>query len=299
MMPALMLLAAVLARSNVKAGRGDHQGALRIGAFVFALSLLTWLLSTTHVEILSIEVQRIFAAIGGALFDAGLMWVTYLGIEPYIRRYAPDTILGWTRLLAGKWNDPRVAVDVLIGVAAGMGMTVLFAAHNLLPPLIGHPEPTPISSSVFDLSGLRYMLAGFTSTLNGGISSGMLGVVGVLGFGLLLRRLPYGQWLAAGAAMICFTPVALNNMFPEGTPSLDLAIGFGIIVIFVLTCQRAGLLAAIAALFAHFTLLREPVTFDFSSWHVAYGWWRVAVIIGIGVAASYIASRDARASASR
>ena len=151
MMPALMILAAVLARSNVKAKLGDHQGAFRIGAFAFVLSLLSWMLGTSHVEILSVEVQRIFAAIGSALFDAGLMWVTYLGLEPYIRRYAPDTILGWTRLLAGKWNDPRVAVDVIIGVSAGLAMTVLFAAHNLLPPLMGHPEPTPISSSVFDL----------------------------------------------------------------------------------------------------------------------------------------------------
>ena len=83
----------------------------------------------------------------------------------------------------------------------------------------------------------------------------------------MLRRLPGGQWIAAVLAMVCFTPVALNGMFPDGTPRLDLAIGFAIIVIFVLICQRAGLLAAIAALFTHFTLLREPVTFDLSSWH--------------------------------
>ena len=44
MMPALMILAAVLARSNVKAKRGDHQGAFRIGAFAFVLSLLSWML---------------------------------------------------------------------------------------------------------------------------------------------------------------------------------------------------------------------------------------------------------------
>ena len=73
------------------------------------------------------------------------MWLTYLGLEPYIRRYAPDTLLGWTRLIAGNGTTLVSAVDVIIGVSAGLAMTVLFAAHNLLPPLMGHLEPTPIS----------------------------------------------------------------------------------------------------------------------------------------------------------
>ena len=30
------------------------------------------------------------------------MWLTYLGLEPYIRRYSPDSLLGWTTLC---WPD--------------------------------------------------------------------------------------------------------------------------------------------------------------------------------------------------
>ena len=108
----------------------------------------------------------------------------------------------------------------------------------------------------------------------------------------MLRRVPGGQWIAAVLAMICFTPVVINGMFPDGTPRLDLAIGFGIIVIFVLICQRAGLLAAIAALFTHFILLRAPMTIDLSSWHAAYGWWRVGVVVALGVAACYVAAES-------
>ena len=54
------------------------------------------------------------------------------------------------------------------------------------------------------------------------------------------------------AAIICFTPVVINGMFPGSTPRLDVAIGAGIITIFILTIVRAGLLSAVAALFTHF-----------------------------------------------
>ena len=42
-MPALMLAGAVLARRNVKLGRGDRRGAFRAAAFVFFTILAAWL----------------------------------------------------------------------------------------------------------------------------------------------------------------------------------------------------------------------------------------------------------------
>jgi hypothetical protein len=55
-------------------------------------------------------------------------------------------------------------------------------------------------------------------------------------------------------------------MFSPGTPILDLAIGCGIIGIFIGVILRWGLRATIAALFTHFLLLRAPLTTDISSW---------------------------------
>ena len=58
--------------------------------------------------------------------------------------HSPDSLLGWTRLVAGHWRDPRVGVDVMVGVSAGLAMTLLYAVHNLLPRLVGLPEPMPL-----------------------------------------------------------------------------------------------------------------------------------------------------------
>ena len=114
----------------------------------------------------------------------------------------------------------------------------------------------------------------------------MLGVAGVVGFVLLLRSPRAG---GRSPPSSCFTPVVINGMFPGSTPWLDIAIGVGIITIFILTIVRAGLLSAIAALFTHFVLLRAPITTDFSSWHAPIGIWHVGVVLAAGLGACYYA----------
>jgi serine/threonine-protein kinase len=199
-------------------------------------------------------------------------------------------LLGWTRLLAGNWRDPRVGVDVLVGVSAGLAMTILYAVHNVLPPLFGQPEPMPMISNPDLLKGFRFVLAIIAGGITNSVTSAMLGVVGVLGFVLLFRRVPVmGRTFAGVAAIVCFTPVVVNGMFPPGTPWLDLLIAGGITTIFVITILRAGLLATMAALFTHFGLLRAPITTDFSSWHASAGWWLLGTIVALGLGASYVA----------
>jgi serine/threonine-protein kinase len=284
-MPALMLSAAVLARHNVKIGRGDRRGAFRAATVVIATSLTAWLLSGTHVGAIAIDLQRFFAAVARALFDGGLLWVTYLGLEPYVRRYSPDSLIGWTRLLGGNWRDPRVAADVAFGMSAGLAMTLAFALHNVLPPLLGRPEPMPISMEARILLGSGRELSFIVDRTGEAITSGMLAVVGILALTLLLRR----RWLAAVAGMICFLPVVVQGMFPPGTPVLDLAIGFAIIAILVGVIVHVGLLATIAALATHFILLRAPLTSDLASWRGSAALWHISIIALAGLGACFLA----------
>jgi tRNA A-37 threonylcarbamoyl transferase component Bud32 len=284
-MPALMVLGAALARINLKAGRGDRDGAFRVATFIFGTSLLAWVLGTSHIPAVGNEIGRIFHAVGRGLFDAGLLWLTYLGLEPYVRRHSPDSLLGWTKLVAGHWRDPRVGVDLIVGVSAGLAMTLLYAVHNALPPLVGFAEPMPLVSNAQALNGLRHIFSAIAYQLTDAVSSGMLAVAGVVGFVLLLRN----RALAMLAAIVCFTPAVISGMFPGSTPRLDVAIGAGIITIFILTIVRAGLLSAVAALFTHFVLLRAPITTDFSSWHATTGLWHAGVVVALGLGACYYA----------
>jgi serine/threonine-protein kinase len=280
MMPALMVVGALLARRNIRLGRGDRRGAFRAASAVFVLIVLAWLLSGMHVAVLDREFDRFFSMIGTALFNAALVWLAYLGLEPYVRRFSPDSLIGWTRLIAGGWRDSVVGRDVAIGVCAGLTMTVLFAVHNLVPLLHGGLEPMPVADTPQAvLESGRYALAVLFGDLQNAVTSGMLGVAGLVAFQVLLKR----RSLAALAAIICFWPVVLNGMFEPGNPGLDIVLGVLITTAFVAVTAWAGLLATIATLATHFILLRAPLTIDLASWRAPATFVLLGAVLGTGL----------------
>jgi serine/threonine-protein kinase len=283
--PILIIVSAVLARINVKAGRGDRLGARRLVIVNFAAIMTGWAFAASHFTNIGVEVTRVFLAIGSALFDSAVVWLSYLGLEPYIRRYRPGTILGSTKLLAGEWRDPRVGVDVMIGVAAGLAMTLLYAAHNVIPVIAGRLEPMPLFSAIDTLTGFRFTFAALATQFSSAITSGLLAAAGVVALVLLLRNTALG----VAVAVVCFTPAVISGMFPGTTPTLDLVIGAGIISILILVVLRAGLLATAAAMFTHFILLRAPITADVGSWQATTGLWYVGVVLALGLGGCYLA----------
>ena len=288
-MPALMLAAAVLAWGNIKAGRGDRRGALRAASVLVLIAIAGWLLGTQHTAT-GEDVPRFFGAVGRALFDGALVWLTYLGLEPYIRRFSPNSLVGWTRLLGGQWRDPQVATEVLVGISAGLGMTLLYAVHNLIPPLLGRPEPMPLApADPSVLLGERFVLGRMLSQIGGAFSGGLLAVCGVIAVLIVTRR----KWLAQGIASLVFVWVVIQGMFPDGTPILDLVIGLGIILIWTGVILHAGLLSTVVALSTHFVLLRAPLTTDLAHWRGSLGLTYLLVVGGAGLLAAWLARRPA------
>lgn len=289
MMPALMTAAAVLAWRNVKSGRGDRTGATRAAALLFGLELTAWLFGR-HTGQIPDDLNRFFGAAGRSAVDAAMLWFSYLGLEPYIRRFSPDSLIGWTRALNGRWRDPQVASDVLVGICAGLGMTLFYGVHNLIPPLLGQPEPMPLEPADLTPSlGLRFVIAYVLSTLGRALGSGMLAVAGVITILILLKR----KWAAHVVSSLLFVWVVIAGMFSPGTPMLDIAIGLAIIGIWTGVILYGGLLATVAALSTHFLLLRAPLTTDFSSWRATPGITYMLVIGSAGVVAAYLAWRAA------
>lgn len=293
-MPGLMLAAAVLAWVNVRAGRGDRRGATRAAGALVMLMVVAWLLGNRHTGVPQQDMGRLFGAVGRALFDGGLLWLTYLGLEPYIRRFSPDSLVGWTRLLSGRWRDSQVGSEVLVGICAGLGMTLLYAVHNILPPLFGGPEPMPLQpADASVLFGARFVIGRMLSQIGGAVSGGMLGVCGVIAILLFVKR----KWIAHIVTSLIFVWVVIQGMFPIGTPLLDLAIGFGIIGIWIGVILHAGLLSTVVALATHFVLLRAPLTTELSSWRGSPGTTYLLVVAAAGLAAAYFAWRTPTRSA--
>jgi hypothetical protein len=179
----------------------------------------------------------------------------------------------------------------MIGVAAGLFMTTVFAAHNLIPPLFGQPEPMPVNSDPASVASARVALAALAGDVQNALTSAMLGIGGFVAFRIVTRRV----WAAALIAIAVFAPVVINGMFSPASPFVDLALGLIITATFVAVIGWAGLLATIATLATHFVLLRAPLTTDLSAWWATTGLIYLSAVLMLGLAGSYLAARRAPA----
>ena len=59
-----------------------------------------------------------------------ILWMLYLALEPYGRRFWPDGLLGWTRLLSGHVRDPRIGREILIGCVFGGALMLARSASG-------------------------------------------------------------------------------------------------------------------------------------------------------------------------
>jgi hypothetical protein len=94
-----------------------------------------------------------------AIYGALNIWLFYVALEPYVRRFWPQLLIGWTRLLSGRFRDPVVGRDVLVGVAAGMIAASLIASRELVPRLLGLTPPSPQVPSATILLGSHHAMA--------------------------------------------------------------------------------------------------------------------------------------------
>ena len=112
--PIVSVVAALLALRNLRLGRGDRRGAMRLSLFILAAGLVSNALATGDLQVLS-RGQAI------TIFVPALVWLLYIALEPHLRRVWPETMIGWSRLLAGGVRDPLVGRDVLVGVLVAIG----------------------------------------------------------------------------------------------------------------------------------------------------------------------------------
>src|SRR5262249_36690296 len=133
-----LTVGAGLAWHNLRRGLANPAGARRIAVVYVGAALLMWLFMAHHVLSLADEWAMLAAAVGGALLNGMTLWVIYLALEPSVRRLRPVWVIGWNRLLAGRWRDPLVGRDVLFGALFGVAWALLVPLRRtLVPELLG------------------------------------------------------------------------------------------------------------------------------------------------------------------
>ena len=88
-------------------------------------------------------------SLASTLYEGVMLWMLYLALEPYVRKRWPETIISWTRVLAGRFRDPLVGRDILLGCLLGVAMRALADAPRWLgvrpapPRQLSHCRASP------------------------------------------------------------------------------------------------------------------------------------------------------------
>jgi len=204
-------------------------------------------------------VFMVIVAMSTALFFSGLTWMTYMALEPWVRRQWPHSIIAWTRLLSGKVRDPRVGTDVLFGVLLSLGWVLIYDLLFWAKIRMG---------AIPALFGTNYLL-GARSALGMLLMQVPASVlVSFFFFGLLLvlRLVVRNRWLAAAGFVALWTAL---KVLVSNHPLIELPAQLLIYSIAAFACVRYGLLTLVAAVFVANVMLNAPISFDFSRWYAS------------------------------
>jgi len=261
----LLVLAGALflAYRNLKQGRGDRQGAFRLAAFIFSMRMLYWTLAGDHVGH-PVELLALGIAICGATTLALVGWIVYVACEPYARRLWPETMVSWTRVLAGRLRDPLVGRDVLLGCTFGAALQLIAVMILWIGSKAEVFGVLPYQQHQILLRGGRYAVGQLFSSV---LSSTVVALVLLMLF-LLLRMIC--RKTAIAAVVFCLIGAvfgALQFVGLFGPPSAPLAIALQLssFLVVVLVLLRFGLLALVVmTIFGSLTNL-SLLTFDSSA----------------------------------
>jgi serine/threonine-protein kinase len=267
---ALSLAALYFARQNYLAGRGDPAGATRLALFIFAVDMLVWLF-LGHFVPKNDVLLLLMLSISTALFVSAFAWVTYMALEPIVRKLWPHSIIGWTRLLSGKLHDPRVGADLLIGVVLGLGWVLIYQVQFWTKIHFGAMPPAFPTNY---LMGFRQAVGTFLVQVPGSI----LGTFFFFGLLVTLRRLLRNPWLVGAAFVALWVGLKILS---SRHPWVELPTQVLIYSVAAFACMRFGLLALAAAVFVADVLLNSPLSFDFSRWYAGTTIWVPLAVLAL------------------
>jgi hypothetical protein len=281
---AMMTFAAVVARRNVRGNRADRRGAARLVGYVIAAGFAAWAIGAHHVLDANALIESFFMSCGRLLLFASLLWVIYVAVEPYVRRFWPDGLLGWSRLLAGHLRDPRVGRDALIGLVVGTTLALADVTRVMLFTRLGYPAPRPTYGLQVDLlSGGGSQVAGWLVASIEDLMEALFTVLLIVVLRLALRR----NWLALPVIVVLLALSTNPGQYINSTSVWAglFALGAGVVLTFVTV--RYGLLPLVITRFVWGLLRATPFSLSVGHWSAAASTATLLLLVGLTLCAFY------------
>jgi len=243
---------------NLRSGRGDRRGARRLGWVVALTVMAQWLLSehtlTVFHLVLFLDTLTMAVDIGG------FAWTLYLACEPFLRRHSPESLIGWTRMLEGRWSDPLVGRDVLLGCATGTALSLMTGVPAFLAGAAG--LGTELNAAQLPATSLAEVLSRLATALTNNVLYS-LGIAFL--FGLAYVVLGRRRWFA-----YCVMLVAASTV-TAGVPGAGALVSIVIITLAwaveLYVLLRHGILAFFAMFLVGGLLSYHTANLRFSAWY--------------------------------
>ena len=283
---AIPILVTLLAMRNIRRGHVDLRGAAKAGLFVGVSSFLTGVVradhsTSFHDEWLAVSIMVAYAAFWGAV-----VWGSYVAAEPLVRRRWPKMMIGWSRLLAGRWRDPMIGRETLAGVGAGIAVLLAWHASVLVPDLLGH-DVDPLAYAVTPLGSARQAIYYLMRALGESTLRAIGAAVVLLVFRVVLRH-P----IASNAmTVLVLTLSFLGDTTAPPIFRVAYAVFAGCVVLFLLT--RIGVLSVGVTAGTIIVMRSLPVTLDVATWYFARGALAIAAVL-ILIAFGFLVSLGAK-----
>jgi serine/threonine-protein kinase len=278
----LLLAALVVARHNLKVGRGDTKGALNLSVFLFSAITLARLIDNYHVPELDAELWIFFQSASLGLFFAALTWIFYIALEPFIRRRWSELMISWSRLMAGDFRDPLVGRDILIGGLLGIASSSAQYLPILLQQWSGIASPPYMGAFTTEtLSGVDGMAVHFLHQFSEPVFFTILISFLLL---LLLTVLRKKSLAVAGLWLLILTPDLVIAIYGAWLPLLGDVL---MATLLTITVARFGLLAFYSYFLFFAVSLGNPITSDFSSWYAGSTLFVFVVIMSLAIYGFY------------
>jgi serine/threonine-protein kinase len=278
---------ALLARRNLRLGRGDRQGAMRVAIVFFVVRMLMWAFAEHHNGLVGREFDLFLTHQAFAVFLAAFLWLLYVAFEPFVRKKWPGWIISWSRLLAGDYRDPLVGKDLLIGAVIGASLIAISGVSRIAPQWIGRATPVTITPGTAILNPHLFFTR-FAAQLSAGLFLAFICVFLLLVFVAVLRS----EMLSLVLLGILVT---IMGMLISGSSLIMLPFSALSAFLIVFALRRYGLLALFAAFFVAHLYVFFPITTDFTAWYAGEFTIALVVCVVLAMYAAYTSVGGAKA----
>jgi serine/threonine-protein kinase len=221
------------------------------------------------------------------LFFGSFGWLSYMALEPYVRRHWPHVLMSWARISAGKFRNPIVGRDILVGMFLGVLLGTLGLTDVCVPYFVNLYGVLPSDAHPEFFGDLRHLLGLFVYLLQ----TALLLTLATLLLYYVIRMIVRNDRFALA---ITFVLCVVASLTP-GNLYLDLPVTAVQIALLLFAFIRFGFIALLSAEFVlQITVYGLPLTLRPSDWYFARSLTVLSLIVALALWAFRLSTKGKR-----